>query len=156
MMKECEYNPNLSAYIDGELSADDQESMARHIDSCDVCRNELSLLRETDMLLSGLDAVSPSESFDRDFWKKLEASTRPKRNWSLGNLFRLWQPYAAAALTAMVIVAVVFSGKPERYTPGPNELIIATNFELFDEYDVIDNIDLLENWDVIETVGEGT
>ncbi|NLY50157.1 MAG: DUF4349 domain-containing protein, partial [Firmicutes bacterium] len=49
----------LSAYLDGELAANEMREIAAHVDTCPACLTELSSLEETAGLLHSLEPVEP-------------------------------------------------------------------------------------------------
>ena len=53
----------LSAYLDGELSARQTENVERHLSTCEECAALLEELRRTRSLLSALPAHTPRRSF---------------------------------------------------------------------------------------------
>ena len=53
---------DLSAYLDGALSTEDQTSVQAHLDTCAVCRTRLSELRGTARLIAALPMPVPSRS----------------------------------------------------------------------------------------------
>ena len=63
----------FSAYLDGELTASEQERMTRHLSSCETCEQELSELRRTIALLQAL----PRPALPRSFTLAHNASSLP-------------------------------------------------------------------------------
>ena len=56
----------LEEYIAGELNADAQVAIKRHIVACQNCRNELDLARGIDDILKEISKLEPPpEVFDR-------------------------------------------------------------------------------------------
>src|SRR5690606_6111425 len=53
----------LSAYLDGELTARQTENVESHLRTCDACSALLEELRETSALLSAMPAQLPRRSF---------------------------------------------------------------------------------------------
>lgn len=53
----------LSAYLDGEVSADDRTALEAHLPGCAQCQHELAALRQTRALLATLPAPSLPRSF---------------------------------------------------------------------------------------------
>ena len=58
-----------------------------------------------------------------------------------------------SGVLACFLIIVIISGKTG-YEPEINEMILAENLELFQEYDVVNRLDLLEHWDVISEISE--
>lgn len=53
---------DLSAYLDGALSTEDQTSVQAHLDTCALCRTRLAELRGTARLIAALPLPVPSRS----------------------------------------------------------------------------------------------
>lgn len=53
---------DLSAYLDGALSSEDQTSVMAHLDTCALCRTRLAELRGTARLIAALPMPVPSRS----------------------------------------------------------------------------------------------
>ncbi len=156
MGKNCRKYSLLSGYIDGELSPDDSNDMAAHIEQCEFCQREMSRIQQADSLLMGIKEIEPSESFDRTFWKKIDVLNEPTHRWDLTRFMTgtlRWRPYAVSGALACFLIIVIIFGKTG-YEPDINEMMVAENLELFQEYDVVNRLDLLENWDVISEMSE--
>lgn len=54
---------DLSAFIDGRVSASERRAISEHLATCAECRTELAQLRATVRLLNGLQQVSSGRSF---------------------------------------------------------------------------------------------
>jgi anti-sigma factor RsiW len=99
----CErWEPMLSLYLDGELSASDVSQLERHLEICERCREELASFRE----LSGVLATQPEP--DPFFLTRVRA----RRDEELGTgSVQVWRrlavrllPLAAAALIGAAAV----------------------------------------------------
>jgi hypothetical protein len=55
----------LPAYLDGELSADDQKIVADHLAACASCRRTLEDMKKAQVLLRNLDEVEPPPFFEQ-------------------------------------------------------------------------------------------
>jgi anti-sigma factor RsiW len=53
---------DLSAYLDGALSTEDQTSVQAHLDTCAICRTRLAELRGTARLIAALPMPVPTRS----------------------------------------------------------------------------------------------
>jgi len=56
-------NRKLSAYIDGELSVNDQAAIKAHLDDCAACAEELRRINAVNAGIKNLPAVTPSPYF---------------------------------------------------------------------------------------------
>jgi hypothetical protein len=97
------WTSQLSAYVDGELSAADQQACEAHLAWSGDCRETVEALRA---IVADASALPPDQ-LDRDLWPGILAAIedpavlplRPRRRpWYAG----AWQLAAAAALVAMV------------------------------------------------------
>ena len=87
----------LSSYIDGELSVRERQFVDRHIESCQLCREELESLQKTINLVQHIPAIEPRRSFT--------VSGDVKRTWDI----KLKTLGTATALVAVCLM-VVFIG----------------------------------------------
>ena len=87
----------LSPYIDGELSVRERQFVDRHIESCQLCREELESLQKTINLVQHIQVIEPRRSFT------VSENVKRTRDIKLKTLS------AATALVA-VCLAVVFIG----------------------------------------------
>jgi len=69
----CEQiSPLLSAYLDGELSRAERESVEWHLSECEACRNELRELEEVKQFALQLDEVQPPISLRERIMARVE------------------------------------------------------------------------------------
>ena len=95
--------PELSAYIDGELSAAVRTEVEAHLKACEECRQELDSFRAMDLdFREHLPQVDPDASLFARFQNRLDRRT-PRRLswWKLG-----WITAATAAATLMVLLGM--------------------------------------------------
>ncbi len=74
--------PNLSAYKDGELDEALRDRVARHLEVCGACREELRELDQIDLLVRGLPELAVSETFTSE----IIARTKPAKT---GNYLKI-------------------------------------------------------------------
>lgn len=151
MKNKCRYQKKITPFIDNALSVDDQQKVQFHLEKCASCRKQWLELKKTDQLLRSLDEIDVSESFDRQFWGKLDTQTQvpPVRSF-FESIFTGWRPYAAALSAAAIIV--VFSLNGGKTTLTPEQIVIANNIEMLENFELINHLDLLENWDEIKAM----
>jgi anti-sigma factor RsiW len=146
----------LSAYLDGELSAKKLEKVRRHLESCASCHKTVSDIQALEHVLTGVPEISPSPSFDRNFWRQMDAgrpspvefSRMTRSDWG----FRpVWAAATAASLALVVSLALYFGERPVSETDSFDAagFMISENIELYEDFDMISHLELLENWDVI-------
>src|SRR5687767_14369211 len=86
----------LSAYLDGQLAAEDLAELEQHIERCALCREELQDLQATVAVLQALPAIRPPRSFTLD-----PALVAPR--------YSRWLPrlrWASAALSLLLMLTV--------------------------------------------------
>ncbi|MGI9472225.1 MAG: anti-sigma factor family protein [Rubripirellula sp.] len=132
MMKCDSCEPQLSAYIDGELAADTHDELKNHLDQCEVCRRQLDDLREIDVELqrlalpeSGVERVIAALNQVNDH------STRPDTAARFPS-FGPWALVAAVAACTLLVLAMNPSMEPRKQiipvvaTPVAGQLVRAT------------------------------
>lgn len=107
-MERHEELEGLSAYLDGELAAQERERIERHVGSCASCAETLGALRAT---LGDLRSLPPAAPSERDSWALRAAIRRERRR---ARAARLGPFAAAAAVAAIAVVGVMLGGSPER------------------------------------------
>jgi len=88
----------LSAYLDGELTAEDAAEVRAHLAGCESCRAEVESLRATKTLVGRLAQPSLPAGFAAGVWSRIE---RPSpRRW-------FWWPRPAMALAAVALAVIL-------------------------------------------------
>jgi len=81
----CTIEDELTAYVDGELSAVEAARVRSHLTSCSDCRSTESLLRRTVTQLAALPSFEPSSALRRRVLAQVEGLPRPwperMRSW---------------------------------------------------------------------------
>ena len=125
MKKECEnLGPRLSAYLDGELSEEEQEKVKRHLETCYVCRQLISEPEETGGILK--TALSPGPEPEVDLtgvWEEIQerAHFGPTIWQRIKKLFwkpSVWLPVSVATAAAVLLVFMF----PMKRAQAPMEL----------------------------------
>jgi len=112
----------LSAYLDGELTAEERREVAAHLEGCEECRRELALLKRLDAALGSLDAPAPARLAERVLDR-----LQPRRRY-------VWQ---SLALAASLILGIVLGGTlardfyPYQATSGNSEDLALEEFHDF-------------------------
>lgn len=91
----------LSGYLDGELTADEEQTVLDHLDECTICRHELVEVETARAALRSLPVVEPPVPLDIP---SLASRTRRRLTRRVG--------LAAAAAAAIVLAVGVVRGGP--------------------------------------------
>jgi anti-sigma factor RsiW len=148
---------DLTAWIDGELSAGRADVVRQHVTECTTCRDEAESLRvaikwhrQALVHAIALDDFDPTPLR----WRLDRAVRREEeRGWRW-----VWRPvaFAGAALAAAAGILIAIAG-------GPGAVLIPIGLEsppvavrqepdLFENYPLIQRLDLLEHFDTVESV----
>ena len=148
---------DLTAWIDGELSARRAERVGRHLASCGACASEAESLRDAiahqRSLLERLAAVDVSPALSRRVLREIAEESEEPRSW-----LWLFRPVAVAAATAAVAMLGLFT-----VVGGPRAVLIPLGVEppppavtrttdLYKDYPIIEKLDALENFDTVESI----
>ena len=107
----------LSAYLDGELTAEERREVAAHLEGCEECRRELALLKRLDAALGSLDAPAPARLAER----VLDRLQPRRRRY-------VWQ---SLALAASLLLGIVLGGTLARdFYPYPTAISNGTSEDL--------------------------
>jgi anti-sigma factor RsiW len=150
----CKNENLLSALIDDELPQELGEMIRRHLDTCPRCRQRFEDLQKTDTMIRDMATLEPSANFERTFWSKIDnLKNRSKNHLRLISLLTGWRPVtAASAIAAMIVAFLIYTGHHGGLSS--EEIFIAQNIELLQDYDLIDHLEMLEQWDIVETMQE--
>jgi anti-sigma factor RsiW len=107
----------ISAYLDGELAADDRQPLERHLASCAECAEELASLRGSLRLLRALLPEEPPAELRPQIMAAI-AAMRPAPWNRLAALFQWPAPVARWSLAGAGLAAAVVVGVTS-YRPAP-------------------------------------
>lgn len=113
-MNECTIDKaHLSAYVDGELTADDRRAVERHLEACEACRRDLATLRA----VRGRFEADACPSVAHDEWEEIWSGVEPdlpagrSRRWSRSMAaFVRRRPLLAAAAAVLLLVGAGLLG----------------------------------------------
>jgi len=102
MEMNCEFDKTkISAYIDGELSAEEMRETEEHIKSCAECRAVYEELMDIMQKLSEMEEMDLPEGYEEELHKRLSSSSgmnKAKRNYN----WKRWTAVAAIFLVGFV------------------------------------------------------
>jgi len=127
------------------------------MENCPACRKEFDMLKALNRVVNALPEIEPSADFEKSLFKRIEALENRQSVWqTILTFFRFsFRSQLAAAAIIIIITAGIFLNQAS-LEPGVEDLLIAENFELFDNLDMISQLDLLENWEEITELDENT
>jgi len=136
---------NLSAYLDGELPAEESLRVGEHLKACSRCRRRFEELTRVETILSEFPGRDPSPFLWTRVQARLEAGrerrSRPAR------VFVWWASVAAASLVLVAAGIAYWRSTGERPEVAGLEVAIAEDLELYENFDLIRNLDLFESWE---------
>ena len=95
----------LSPYIDGRVSAEEQERIGRHLETCAACRGDLAALHGVVGLLRSVPPTTAPVELRAAIRSRVEHAGVPSASGGLGpRLAAAWRPIAAAV--AVVVIGV--------------------------------------------------
>jgi len=148
----CKSETILSAFADNELSSRRAGEVYKHLQTCSDCRKKLREIEALNSLLSTLPEREFSPDFERSFWKKIDAED--SRQAERHRRFFGWRPILAGGLAAGLVAGLFFGVFEYRSHQGisQEEIFMAENMELLNDFEPIRNLDFLEYW---EAAGAG-
>jgi anti-sigma-K factor RskA len=94
-------------YVLGELSAEEERELERHLEGCSPCRSRLDRLRQTHALLRGASTAAPPSVVKGRVLSRVRGETSDRSTGSVGG-WRLWVATAASLLVTAVIGVGVY------------------------------------------------
>lgn len=69
----------LQAYLDTEVTAEEERMVERHIRACPTCRQRLLELAQTINQLRESERLTPRQDFTKQLWETLQREKQHKR-----------------------------------------------------------------------------
>ena len=129
----------ISAYLDGELSADEREAFGKHLESCSDCRRELADQERLWTFLGSFEEDQVSVGLTR---RILESTVGPRRKRGRSHRLRWAVPVAAAA--SLLVAAGVW----HHFNTPP--VLDEKTVAVIEKLDVLENLDILEDLDLLQ------
>src|ERR1017187_3476094 len=119
-MKDCDIiQPELSAYVDGELSPHLRELVEAHLASCPRCQEALGELKTLATGVAALPKLQPSPQFLAEVRRKIARGDHPEALTWRDYLFRPFWVKVPLELAALVAVTVYVTRLEERQAIEP-------------------------------------
>jgi predicted anti-sigma-YlaC factor YlaD len=113
-MSDCKYQQFLSAYHDGELDAQTHEDVHQHLQTCDVCRDQLDQIRRLSGLIRATDANRPDDAMRSDELRRIHSAVRQVQHDQ--PLLRI-AGFMSAVAASLLIISAAWLGELPRRTP---------------------------------------
>lgn len=154
----CAVEDELTAFVDGELSAAEAARVRGHLASCADCRSTEVLLRRTLSELSALPEFHPSPALRRRVLAEVDALPRPwperMRSWLRPGLL---VPAGVALAAAAIVVAVAGQRMATAQGEQRTELAVAEHYELLSDYELVgltaEDVEVVAQLDQLEKEG---
>jgi hypothetical protein len=125
-MKDCDViQPELSAYLDGELTPPQRELVEAHLASCPQCQQALAELKALTAGTAALPKLEPAAEFLAEVRRKISRGDDPEALTWFDYLFRpylLKIPMEAAALIAIALLVIQFRQPPPDETAASDQV----------------------------------
>ena len=121
MMKNCRnIEPELSALIDGELSADQRAVVRAHVDQCPACAQRLAELQQLATGIGALPKLAPPPQFLAGIQRQL-LPAKPLARWQDVWMNPVWPKISVAAVAAVSVITLIagifWLARPVRSVP---------------------------------------
>jgi anti-sigma factor RsiW len=120
--------PELSAYIDGELPSYRQEEIVAHLQSCPACRQLEAELRRVVVGVAGTPQLEPPAQFLADVRRKIRTGQEAPERASWWEALKL--PAEALAVVGVLAAAFVLFVQPRRELTPVSEKKVAKPAEV--------------------------
>jgi anti-sigma factor RsiW len=130
-MKDCDViQPELSAYVDGELTPPQRKLVEAHLASCPRCQQALAELKTVAAGMAALPKLQPAPQFLAQVRGKISRGDDPEALTWFDHLFRpflLKVPMEVAALVAIALLVIQFRQPPPAETVGSDQVAQGEN-----------------------------
>lgn len=148
-MSEKNWQIELTAYIDGELSEQDRREVEAQLARDPKLKALEAKLRQTVTLMQRVSAPVPSAALKAGVLGRLDEGAAPKASW-----FSLPKLVPVMALAAAALLFVVLRGRDEMPAiVEEDQVLLAQNMELVEDLDLV-GLSSAEDVEVIELLKE--
>lgn len=92
---------NMAEYLDGVLSAEEQNTIETHLSHCEQCRQEVQEIKQSLDWIKQTEDISPPPRLRHNVLKQLEREANRKQHYR----FPFWMTHAAAAALFIMLLA---------------------------------------------------
>ena len=135
----------LTAYIDGELTADEVAAVEAHLPGCAVCQAQVASLHAAIGTLAALPALQPSADFEEAVLAALRPSRVRRPHWARRAAVMIVAGGAVAA-------ALIVMPKLGLHGASTSELAMAAELDLLQNYEAVDASDAVRSAEDVEVV----
>lgn len=108
----------MTAYVDGELPAEETNQIASHITSCPCCQNALKEMLAIAKAMPLLEEVEPPAGLRSQIMKQVRAEAEKKQSHTVWDSFKShWYPLRAAAAMFILCLTLVYNIYPMMLMP---------------------------------------
>jgi anti-sigma factor RsiW len=111
-MSDCKYQQLLGAYHDAELDAQTQADVHQHVQTCDLCRDQLGQIRRLSGLIRTADGNRPDDAIRPDELRRIHNAVRQVEHDR--PLLRIAGFMSAVAASLLIISAAWLAELPRR------------------------------------------
>jgi anti-sigma factor RsiW len=121
-MSDCKYQQLLDAYHDSELDAQTQADVHQHVQTCDVCRDQLGQIRRLSGLIRTADGNRPGDAIRPDELRRIHTAVRQVEHDQ--PLLRIAGFMSAVAASLLIISAAWLAELPRRSPVAPSQVSV--------------------------------
>jgi anti-sigma factor RsiW len=122
------------------------QDVNEHIAQCDACSAYAADAARLDSVLASEVDEEPRPGFDTRFRARLEESKKPRRRFSWRGLL------AGSATAAAAAAAVLWLTTADRVAPMAQDLELAMNLEMLEQYELVRALDEVEVYGLLGSV----
>lgn len=126
-----DFQKNINEYIDNELEDKLSNTLMKHIDECENCKNEYNDLLEIKAMLSNLEELELPKGFSEELHEKLEAVVLEDKK--VVNISDYFKKYKVIISVAAVVLISVFAINTSDFGFKNNNMFKSSDFDMAEE-----------------------